>query len=46
VIPCVKAKVPVIWIDRRKQGWPQGQRGKPTEIVKDLRSAVKLLGAA
>ena len=46
VIPCVKAKVPVIWIDRKKQGWPQGQRGKPTEIVKDLRSAVKLLGAA
>jgi 2-haloacid dehalogenase len=46
VIPCVKAKVPVIWVDRKKQGWPQGQRGKPTEIVKDLRSAVKLLGAA
>ena len=44
VIPCVKAKVPVIWVDRKKQGWPQGQRGKPTEIVKDLRSAVKLLG--
>ena len=46
VIPCVKLKVPVIWIDRKKQGWPQGQRGRPTEIVKDLRSAVKLLGAA
>jgi 2-haloacid dehalogenase len=46
VIPCVKLKVPVIWIDRKKQGWPQGQKGKPTEIVKDLRSAVKLLGAA
>ena len=46
VIPCVKLKIPVIWIDRKKQGWPQGQRGKPTEIVKDLRSAVKLLGAA
>jgi 2-haloacid dehalogenase len=46
VIPCVKMKVPVIWIDRRKQGWPQGQRGKPTEIVKDLRSGLKLLGAA
>jgi 2-haloacid dehalogenase len=45
VIPCVKLRVPVIWVDRTKQGWPQGQRGKPTEIVKDLRSAVKLLGA-
>jgi 2-haloacid dehalogenase len=45
VIPCVKLKVPVIWVDRAKQGWPQGQRGKPTEIVKDVRSAVKLLGA-
>src|SRR5919205_1510659 len=32
--------------NRTKQGWPQGQKGKPTEIVKDLRSAVKLLGAA
>ena len=45
MIPCVKLKVPVIWIDRKKEGWPQGQRGKPTEIVKDLRCAVKLLGA-
>ncbi len=45
VIPCVKQKTPVIWIDRKKEGWPQGQKGKPTEIVRDLRSAVKLLGA-
>jgi 2-haloacid dehalogenase/putative hydrolase of the HAD superfamily len=45
VIPCVKLKVPVIWVDRHKEGWPTGQRGKPTEIVKDLRTAVKLLGA-
>jgi 2-haloacid dehalogenase len=45
VIPCVKAKIPVIWIDRKKEGWPQGQKGKPTEIVRDLRSAAKLLGA-
>jgi 2-haloacid dehalogenase len=45
VIPCVKLKIPVIWADRHKEGWPPGQRGKPTEIVKDLRSAVKLLGA-
>jgi 2-haloacid dehalogenase len=46
VIPCVKLKIPVIWIDRKKEGWPQGVKGKPAEIVKDLRSAVKLLGAA
>jgi 2-haloacid dehalogenase len=45
VIPCVKTKTPVIWVDRKKEGWPQGQKGKPTEIVRDLRSAVKLLGA-
>ena len=45
VLPCIKTRVPVIWIDRKKEGWPAGQRGKPTEIVKDLRSAVKLLGA-
>jgi 2-haloacid dehalogenase len=45
VIPCVKLKIPVIWIDRKKEGWPAGQKGKPTEIVRDLRSAVKLLGA-
>ena len=46
VIPATKLKVPTIWVDRKKQGWPQGQKGKPAEIVKDLRSAVKLLGAA
>ena len=45
VEPCVKLKAPVIWVDRKKEGWPQGQKGKPTEIVRDLRSAVKLLGA-
>ena len=45
VIPCVKQKTPVIWVDRKKAGWPAGQKGKPTEIVRDLRSAVKLLGA-
>ena len=45
VIPVVKMRTPVIWVDRKKEGWPQGQKGKPTEIVRDLRSAVKLLGA-
>src|SRR2546422_10591653 len=42
VIPSIKLKVPVIWIDRKREGFPAGQRGKPTEIVKDLRTAVKL----
>jgi 2-haloacid dehalogenase len=45
VLPCIKTRVPVIWVDRKKEGFPASQRGKPTEIVKDLRSAVKLLGA-
>jgi 2-haloacid dehalogenase len=45
VIPCIKLKVPVIWIDRKKEEFPAGLRGRPTEIVKDLRTAVKLLGA-
>ena len=33
MIPCVKLRIPVIWVDRKKEGWPQGQKGKPTEIV-------------
>ena len=45
MIPCMKLKIPVIWIDRKKEGWPQGQKGKPTRDREDLRSAVKLLGA-
>jgi 2-haloacid dehalogenase len=45
VIPCIKLKVPVIWVDRKKEEFPPGMRGRPTETVKDLRTAVKLLGA-
>jgi 2-haloacid dehalogenase len=45
VIPCIKLKVPVIWVNRSKEEFPASQKGKPTEIVRDLRSAVKLLGA-
>jgi hypothetical protein len=37
--------VPVIWIDRKREEFPATQRSKPIEIVKDLRTAVKLLGA-
>jgi 2-haloacid dehalogenase len=45
VLPCIKLRVPVIWIDRKREEFPASQRVKPTETVKDLRTAVKLLGA-
>ncbi len=45
VEPCLKMKVPVIWVNRRGEKLEQGQK-KPTEEVKSLRDAAKLLGAA
>jgi 2-haloacid dehalogenase len=44
VEPCLKMRVPVVWVNRRGQKLEQGQR-KPTEEVKNLREAAKLLGA-
>ena len=44
VEPCLKAKIPVIWVNRSGQQLESGQR-KPTAEVKNLREAVKLLGA-
>ncbi|HEX2016981.1 MAG TPA: HAD family hydrolase [Solirubrobacteraceae bacterium] len=44
VEPCVKSKVPVIWVNRKKEKLESGQR-KPTAEVHNLREAVKLLGA-
>jgi len=44
VEPCLKAKVPVIWVNRRGEQLEPGQK-KPTEEVKNLREAAKLLGA-
>jgi 2-haloacid dehalogenase len=44
VEPCLKMKVPVIWVNRRGHRLEQGQK-KPTEEVKNLREAAKLLGA-
>jgi 2-haloacid dehalogenase len=41
VEPCVKEKVPVIWVNRRKEQLEPGQR-KPTEEVKNLLDAAKL----
>jgi len=41
VEPCLKEKVPVIWVNRHKQQLEQGQK-KPTEEVKTLLEASKL----
>jgi len=45
VEPCLKQKVPVIWVNRNGQELESGQK-KPTEEVKTLRDAAKLLGVA
>jgi 2-haloacid dehalogenase len=41
--PCVKAKIPVIWVNRHKETLDSSQR-KPTAEVPNLREAAKLLG--
>src|SRR5580698_3649301 len=41
--PCVKLKIPVIWVNRHKETLDAGQR-KPTAEVANLREAAKLLG--
>jgi len=43
VEPCLKMKVPVIWVNRNKETLEKGQK-KPDAEVKNLREAVKLLG--
>jgi 2-haloacid dehalogenase len=45
VEPCLKLKVPVIWVNRAKQQLEPGQR-KPDAEVRNLLEAAKLLGAA
>ena len=45
VEPCIKEKVPVIWVNRKKEVLEPGQK-KPTAEVKNLLEAAKLLGAA
>lgn len=42
VEPCLKAKIPVIWLNRHDE--PLEGRKKPTEMVKTLLDASKLLG--
>jgi hypothetical protein len=44
-VPCLQAKVPVIWVNRKGRELGPGDK-KPTEEVKTLRDAAKLLGAA
>jgi 2-haloacid dehalogenase len=41
--PCLKKKIPVIWVNRTKQQLEAGQK-KPDAEVSNLREAVKLLG--
>ncbi|MBX5469018.1 MAG: HAD-IA family hydrolase [Thermoleophilaceae bacterium] len=43
--PCAKLKIPVIWVNRHGEELEPGQK-KPTEEVKTLRDAAKLLGVA
>jgi 2-haloacid dehalogenase/putative hydrolase of the HAD superfamily len=44
VVPCVKQRVPVIWVNRTKEVLESSQR-KPTAEVPNLKEAAKLLGA-
>ena len=44
VAPCLKEKVPVVWVNRTGQELESGQK-KPDAEVKNLAEAVKLLGA-
>jgi 2-haloacid dehalogenase/putative hydrolase of the HAD superfamily len=45
VVPALSAKIPVIWVNRKGRELGPGEK-KPTEEVKTLRDAAKLLGAA
>src|SRR5213075_2611981 len=45
VAPALKMNVPVIWVNRKGEELESSQK-KPTEEVKNLREAAKLLGAA
>jgi 2-haloacid dehalogenase len=45
VAPCIKARVPVIWVNRNKETLDSSQR-KPTVEVANLKEAAKLLGVS
>jgi 2-haloacid dehalogenase len=42
--PCLKKRIPVVWVNRHKEKLESGQR-PPTAEVANLREAAKLLGA-
>jgi 2-haloacid dehalogenase/putative hydrolase of the HAD superfamily len=44
VVPCVKQRVPVIWVNRSKETLDSAQK-KPTAEVTSLKEAARLLGA-
>jgi 2-haloacid dehalogenase len=45
VAPCVKKKIPVVWVNRRREELEQGQRKADAE-VSNLREAAKLIGVS
>ncbi len=45
VVPCVKARVPVIWVNRNKETLESSQK-KPTLEVANLKEAAKALGVS
>jgi 2-haloacid dehalogenase len=45
VVPCVKQRVPVIWVNRGKETLDSSQK-KPTAEVANLKEAAKLLGVS
>jgi 2-haloacid dehalogenase/putative hydrolase of the HAD superfamily len=45
VVPCIKQRVPVIWVNRNKETLDSSQK-KPTAEVTSLKEAAKLLGVS
>jgi 2-haloacid dehalogenase len=45
IVPCLKQRVPVIWVNRSREALEPSQR-KPTAEVHNLREAAKLLGVS
>jgi 2-haloacid dehalogenase/putative hydrolase of the HAD superfamily len=45
VVPCLKQRVPVLWVNRNKEKLESSQK-KPTAEVSNLREAAKLLGVS
>jgi len=45
VVPCIKQRVPVIWVNRGKEILDSSQKN-PTAEVSKLREAAKLLGVS